>query len=133
MYHLVVNTNGFICWLVNEESRQNLLQRVPPEYTTVVCHHVTIAFDVPANTPLPAPKIGRVVGEICDRGVQAVVVEIDGDTIRPDGERYHITMSLDEGRFPEEARRLVRRGWFPLLEPIEVALIPKFISKQIPL
>lgn len=127
-----MSTRGYICWLVDEASKPALLRGVPPQYQNVICHHVTVAYDVPSDTPLPEPKIGRVVGEICDRGVQAVVVEIDGDTIRPDGDRYHITMSLEEGRFPEEARRLTRRGWFPLETPIEVVLTPAFIAKEMP-
>lgn len=125
-----MNKRGYVCWLVEAQSREALLAVVPPQYPTVVCHHVTIAFDVTPDYPLPQPKIGYVVGEIMDKGVQAVVVEIDGDTIRPDGDRYHITMSLDEGRFPEEARRLVRRGWFPLSERIAVTLTPAFIERK---
>jgi hypothetical protein len=124
-------TRGFVCWVVAEASRAALLASIPTAYAQVVCHHVTIAFDVSPLYPLPEPMIGYVVGEIMDKGVQALVVEIDGVTIRPDGERYHITFSLDDGRFAEEARRLVRRGWFPYVDRIPVELIPAFIPRVI--
>jgi hypothetical protein len=120
---------GYVCWLIEPESRETLLRIIPSSFPTTVCHHVTIAFDVTDDYPMPQRETGRVVGEIIDKGVQALVVEIQGNTVRPDGERYHITFSLDEGRFPEEARRLVRRGWFPFAEPIQVKLTPAFIPR----
>lgn len=122
---------GFTCWLVDAKSRDALLAAVPPEFPQVICHHVTFQYNVPETTELPEEKVGYVVGEIIDCGVQAVVVEIDGNTIRPDGERFHITMSLEEGRYAEEAKRLVRRGWFPLREKIAVRLIPAFEARNL--
>jgi hypothetical protein len=124
-----MNTPGYVCWIVTEQDRNRILDFIPAHYPTVVCHHVTLAFDVTSNYPLPPPTTGYIVGEIMDKGIQALVVEINGDTIRWDNERYHITLSLDEGKFPEEARRLVRRGWFPLKERIAITLEPQFIPR----
>jgi hypothetical protein len=125
-----MNSRGYICWLLDEAGRQSLLESVPAQFATVVCHHVTLHFDVSSDTALPPPKVGYVVGEIIDKGVQAVVVEIDGNTIRPDGERFHVTVSLDDGRFPEQARHLVRRGWFPLDARVPLTLTPAFIQRE---
>lgn len=125
-------TRGYICWILDEASRTALLASVPAQFANVIAHHVTYVYDVPSDTPLPEPKTGYVVGEIVDNGVQAVVVEIDGDTVRQDGCRYHVTVSLDEGRFAEQAKHLTLRGWWPLDERIAITLTPVFIEKQMP-
>lgn len=118
---------GYVCWLINDTDRESLMKVFPQEFVNLVAHHVTVMYDVDASTPLPQKARGRVVGEIIDKGVQALVVEVNGTTRRLDGEIYHITWSLDEGRFPEEARRLVRRGYFPIAQPVEIELTPAFV------
>jgi hypothetical protein len=118
---------GYICWLVGDE-RDALLDLIPPQFPNVVAHHVTFRHGVLSSCELPEPKIGFIVGEIIDGGVQAVVVEIDGDTIRPDGKRFHITWSLDEDRFPQQSIALTSRGWFPFEKPMPVSLTPQWIK-----
>jgi hypothetical protein len=60
------------------------------------------------------------------RGVQALVVEIDGSVTRPDGSIYHITWSLDRaaGRKPLESNAVLLSGWHRV-RPIKIALIPR--------
>ena len=118
---------GYVCWLVGSE-REELLRLIPPHYPNVVAHHVTYRHGVTSDYPLPEPQIGFVVGEIMDKGVQAVVVEIMGNTIRPDGKRYHITWSLDDGKFAEQSIALTSRGWFPYETPYPVTLTPQWIK-----
>jgi hypothetical protein len=68
----------------------------------------------------------EVVGRTDDeRGVEAMVVAIDGTTDRPDGSTYHITWSLADGRRARESNDVIReRGWQELDQPIPVTLQP---------
>ena len=75
---------------------------------------------------LPAEVAARIVGLADDgEGVQAMVVAIDGTTVRPDGGTYHITWSLAPGRRASESNDLLRHlAWTVLPEPIEIGIRP---------
>ncbi|MBI0535438.1 hypothetical protein D9599_07635 [Roseomonas sp. KE2513] len=113
-------------WLLPEEERDALLTLVPPRYPRVVAHHVTLKPGVRQDHPLPEATRGRVVGLADDdRGVQALVVEIDGTTRRPDGSTWHITWSLGPGRKPVESNDVIRQHrWKPLEPPRDIRLEP---------
>ena len=59
-------------------------------HEVVVCDHVTLAYP---DTSRPVPVHAAVVGVASDADIQALVVEIDGRHIRPDGNIYHVTLS----------------------------------------
>jgi hypothetical protein len=122
---------GYTCLILNYEDRQRLMARFPPEYQHHVAHHITIAYGVDGST-MPDMWEGFIVGDAYDKGVQALVVEINGNTVRPDGAHYHITWSLDEGRFPDQSIALLNRGWFPLAdgERIPVSFTPAFVLSK---
>ncbi|MDO9708490.1 hypothetical protein [Paracraurococcus lichenis] len=103
-------------WLLEAEDRERLLALVPPAYPRVIAHHVTLRAGVQPDFPRPPPEEGAVVGLADDgAGVQALVVEIDGTTRRPDGSTWHVTWSLAEGRRPVESNAVIRaRGWTPV-------------------
>ena len=99
-------------WLLNGESREQLLAIFPPAYPNVIAHHVTLGLGIDIDLPLPRETEGVVVGMGDDgRGVQALVVEIGGTKDRPDGSTYHITWSLADGREAVESNDVLRRGW----------------------
>lgn len=116
-----------IGWLLDEGERTALLKRFPPAYPDVVAHHVTLKMGARAREPLPAPAQGAIVGEADDGdGVQCLVVEVEGSTLRPDGGTFHITWSL----CPVRRRRAVESngviawlGWKPV-EPVKISLTP---------
>ncbi len=86
--------------------------------------HVTLARTEGSAAP-PAPGSAEIVGQTSDgKGVQALVVRLDGTTHRPDGGTYHITWSLRPGRRAKESNDVLReRGWTPV-EPTPVKLTP---------
>jgi hypothetical protein len=95
-------------WLLDETEREDLLHRFSPMYPDVIAHHVTLQANAPPGKPLPLATAGEIVGQVDDgRGIQALVVRIDGTTDRPDGSTYHIAWSLDrtKGRRPVESMR----------------------------
>lgn len=67
----------------------------------------------------------RIVGRADDgRGVEAMVVELDGSTTRPDGGIWHVTWSLADGREARESNDVIAiHGWAALDGPA-LALLP---------
>lgn len=125
-----MSIKGYTCWLLDMTERDALMKRFPPVYKNTVGHHVTVDYSVTQTHHLPTQFSGRIVGDAYDKGVQALVVEIDGTTERHDGAIYHITWSLDDGRFPENSKQLLGKGWFPLDEPIDITLTPAFVVSK---
>ncbi len=118
-----------IGWKLDPDERVDLLERFAPSYAHVVADHVTLASDVPDDADLPSATRGGIVGAISDgRGVQALVVAIEGDTRRPDGSTYHITWSLGPGRRAVESNAVIAEmGWHPLRDRVPIALSPAFL------
>ena len=99
-------------WRVDRADRERLLARFPPRYERVVADHVTF-MPGDADAPMPRVSHGTVVGRADDgRGVDALVVELDGSTERPDGSTWHITWSLGAGREAVESNAVIAaHGW----------------------
>jgi imidazole glycerol phosphate synthase subunit HisF len=114
-----------IGWLLADDDREKLLEKFKPRYEKTVAHHVTLKTDA-ASDPLPPEVRAQLVGQTDDdKGVQAMVVAIDGSTDRPDGSTYHITWSLADGRRARESNDVLKeRGWEELDHPIPVKLEP---------
>lgn len=122
----------YVGWLLSEPERQRLLALFEPRYPDVVAHHVTLAFGVGEDHPLPSETQGFVAGIADDnKGVQALVIEIGGTTARPDGSTYHITWSLDRaaGAKPVDSNRVIRDLGYERVPQVPVRLIPKWFSK----
>ena len=113
-------------WKVPQDERTSLLDRFPPKYENVIADHVTLRVGATPKTPLPRKAAAQVVGRADDgESLEALVVELDGTTDRPDGSTYHITWSLGPGRKARESNDVLRdRGWDPLPAPIPVELEP---------
>jgi hypothetical protein len=118
---------GYVGWALPANERARLLGLVPAAYERTIAHHVTLAFGVGPDHPLPKATGGEVVGIADDGdGVQALVVAIEGSTERPGGGRYHITWSLGPDRSPVESNNVIQtRGW-SAIGPIPIVLTPRF-------
>ena len=114
-----------IGWTLDAGDRTSLLDRFPPRYAKVVAHHVTLATDA-EQRDLPSDVRAAMVGRTDDdRGVEAMVVTIDGGTARPDGSTFHITWSLGDGRRARESNDVLKeRGWEKFDKPIAIHLTP---------
>ena len=114
-------------WKLARDDRDALLARIPARYENVIADHVTLRVGASPSTPLPRqPATARLIGRADDgRGVECLVVELDGSTDRPDGSTYHITWSLGPTRKARESNDVLRdQGWDPLAAPIDVTLEP---------
>lgn len=118
--------NSVIGWKLDRAQRAELLRRFPPKFGNIVADHVTLAANVPDDTPLPGEEIGEVIARADDdRGVEAMVVRIKGSTDRPGGGTYHITWSLADGRRAKESNSmLAAHAWSAYDRPIQIQLIP---------
>lgn len=116
-----------IGWKLDRGQREQLLSRLAPRYPQVVADHVTLRAGVAADAALPPEVSALIVGRSDDdRGVEALVVEIDGMTDRPDGGTYHITWSLAEGREAIESNNVIGLlGWERVEPAIRVLLHPQ--------
>lgn len=108
------------------ETMDSLAQQgVYPLYERVIFEHITYAF--PDKNSAPEPKEVIIVGHVSDgEGVQALVVSVDGSTVRKaDGGTYHITYSLGEGRRPVESNKVIANSQVIMLTtPIEIKVVP---------
>lgn len=124
----MANNRRTIGWRLDRSERQTLLRRFQPRWPDVIADHVTLQAGAPADAPLPPEVSAEIVGSVDDgKGLQALVVAVDGSTDRPDGSIYHITWSLDRsrGRKPVQSNEvLAQKGWQPLAEAVPVRITP---------
>ena len=115
-----------IGWKLDPAERAELLLQFPARYAREVADHVTLRSRVAAGAGLPPESVGVIVGRCDDEsGVEAMVVQVDGTTQRPDGGTYHVTWSLGEGREARESNDAIgARGWAPVDPPVPLTLRP---------
>ena len=117
-----------IAYLLSPASRAAILERFPPRFGEVICHHVTERFGVCAiRSTLPEPAQIIVVGYVCDVSLEALVVTVNGTTARLDGLVYHITLSLDrsKGRKPVDSNQLIASAGWSEVDPLVIEAVPR--------
>lgn len=125
-YHCAQPGDHVIGWKVGDADRLALLARLPPRYAQVMADHVTLRAHVAADAELPPAARALIIGHVDDgAGVEALVVQIEGSTGRPDGRTYHLTWSLGPGRTAIESNQAIaRQGWTAMAAPLPVNLQP---------
>jgi predicted acyltransferase (DUF342 family) len=105
----------YLAFVLTEASRVAVLRAFPPKFSRVICHHITVQFNLDAEA-LQSYKEEfldtelEVVGYVADESLEALVVSINGSTRRRDGSIYHITLSLEPPRKPVDSNKLVQTG-----------------------
>ncbi|WP_265563778.1 hypothetical protein [Sphingomicrobium arenosum] len=121
---------GAVGWILDDADRASLLAHFPPRYAEVIAHHVTAASHRD-KAPVPAPASFAVIGHSdAGHGVEALVVLVDGQPHRPDGNHYHVTWSLDpdSGRVPKDSNALIADHGFTEVDPIPFHARPGYVS-----
>jgi hypothetical protein len=119
---------SYTAFVLPEAMRARLLQHFPPKFKDVICHHVTDNFGVPADYKVSNdPATVTVVGYASDTSLEAIVVTIDGSLYRKDGNRYHITLSLDksQGRKPVESNGVIAKQGFEVIPAFELGTLAR--------
>lgn len=120
---------AYTAYELSDESKKELKNRFPPKYPDFIGHHITVEFGVPYDTNLIPlkPKEVKVVGYKEDlKGLEALVVSVDGKTKRKDGGVYHITWSLDKskGFKPVDSNKLLKNEYTKIEPNIEIKTEP---------
>ncbi|MDF2435395.1 MAG: hypothetical protein JWP44_5026 [Mucilaginibacter sp.] len=116
-------------YLLTQASRKQILEAFPPSYKNVVAHHITERHNVPSDTLVPEiPNSAQVVGYVnSGDGIEALLVSINGETVRPDGKSfYHITLSLSDGRKHLESNNYIQNA--TSVDPVNIMVIPKLFA-----
>jgi hypothetical protein len=116
---------GYTGYFLNDQSAQQIQtglningEAVPVRWTLASSLHVTEQFGVRetkgadwTGAALEKPANIKVVGQAVDStGVEALVVTVDGKSQRSDGQYYHLTRSLADGRKANESMALVEKA-----------------------
>lgn len=123
---------GYLAYVLDESSRQKLLKAFPPKFPNVYAHHATVEYGIVKTKDelLGSVKKLFVVGYISDESLETVIVSVDGFTDRPDGQIFHITLSLDKskGRKPADSNSLIKMmGYSRIKQPIELNSVLQFL------
>lgn len=122
----------YTAYVLDKASRKKLKKAFPPKYSEFIGHHVTLKFGVPKDTPVPRkPDKIEVVGYAdTGDGLEALVVEVNGNRKRADGRVYHITWSLDRsaGYKPKDSNNLVSNKYTMIRPPIEINTTPELLK-----
>lgn len=110
-------SKGYIAFELLEGSREQVLKRFPSRFAVVRADHITYLYGVPGDTELPATAAVVAHAYVCEPGLEALVVAVNGSTRRSDGSCYHVTLSRDEGRSSVESNALVAKD--NLWQPVE--------------
>ncbi|AUZ94815.1 hypothetical protein FDI40_gp003 [Agrobacterium phage Atu_ph07] len=78
-------------WVIDEKSRNKILEVFPPKFDRVIAHHVT--KELSGNMPEIATI--EVIGYAEDSKIECIVVRVNGTEYRADGKMYHVTLSVD--------------------------------------
>lgn len=128
----IQDPKGYSGYRLNDDSRSKLAGIFPPKYSEFIGHHITERFGIrKSEANLPDTVDARVVGYAETDGLEALVVEINGTTQRPDGSTYHITWSLDrtKGFKPVHSNNLLKNGW-QNMDPINIHVTPQFFEMR---
>lgn len=119
---------AYTAYVLTPESRAAVLERFRPRFSDVICHHVTEQFGVHGSKKrIPVPAEIIVVGYASDASLEALVVTVNGESVRPDGLVYHITLSLErsKGRKPVDSNRLIKSAGWREVDPLAIEGVPQ--------
>lgn len=89
---------------VSATMRAELLRMFPPRLSRVYCSSITMGYRVPGNVDFPAEMTDAVVyGVHRSPDHEALLVRIGGETLRPDGTPFFLTLSTGPGVAPVRA------------------------------
>ena len=130
--HEVSSNKGYVSLVLDNKSKNMLKSIFPPKYPDFIGHHITVAFGVDESyiENINQSNEVSVVGYADDgESLEALVVEVDGTHMRPDGKIYHITWSLDrsKGRKPVHSNDVIKDHKFNEVDnPISINTMTKF-------
>lgn len=120
-------SESYIAFELDGKSRRKLVQRFIPKYPDFMGYHITYKLGSKKDKLPGMPKTIEVIGYVDDGdGLEALVVAVNGKTVRPDGKTYHITWSLDrsKGKKPAHSNKLITEKGYIDINPIRIGAKP---------
>jgi len=117
--------------VLTDESRALLEEKYPPKYPKFIGHHTTVEFGVSEDAEVPPAAQVKVLGIVdSEDGLEALVVSVDGKKVRPDGNAYHITWSLDPEKYaPKDSNEMLKNTYrYKMSLPRVVDTTPEIIK-----
>lgn len=120
----------YTAYVLDNKSFTKLIEKFPPKYSKILAHHITVKFGVPSDTPPPPDAEIKVVGYAdSGDGLEALVVSVNGETVREDGKFYHITWSLEPNKYkPVDSGDLIKHGKWTLMLSTPISAIPQTLK-----
>lgn len=120
------NYSGYRLTNRSETLARLAAQGITAQHENTILEHVTHQY--PDSQCAPPATHGEIVGHANGDGIQALLVEIDGTSDRPQGGHYHLTLSVGEGHAPKESNALltdaIENDTLEELVPIPLELEP---------
>lgn len=105
----------YLAFHLSEASQKAIQGAIPPMAgSRVICEHSTVQFKLDADSykelaaQFKDAKL-KVTGYACDESLECLTVSVNGEGLRPDGSRFHVTLSLGEGRKAKESNDLLAK------------------------
>lgn len=96
---------SYSCYKLTDTAKQRLLTIIKPRFKNIKADHITYEF--PSNELPPIVNECFIYAECHDNNIQAVLVNINGKTERPDGKKYHITISHNDNVKPVQSNTMI--------------------------
>lgn len=123
----------YVGYELTENSRQKLMDMFPPKYSRIFGHHITTKFGTNNPNDIPEYTEDTMVVGYADTGdgLEALVVTINGDSKKEDGNFFHITWSLNPEKYkPVDSNKVVEN--YSKIAPVPIQLIPKMFYGKTP-
>lgn len=101
---------GYSAYLIDDVERAMLKVLYPPKHDTFIGHHITEKFGIKPDDVVPNdPQNVNIIGYFSNNLVEFFTVEINGNTDRKNGGKYHLTWSInkDKGAKPVDSNTYV--------------------------
>lgn len=123
----------YTAYVLDDASREKLIDKFPPKYPKFIGHHITVQSGISPNTTAPELAITKVIGYAdSGDGLETLVVSVNGSVDRKDGSVYHITWSLDPSKYsPKDSNTLLaqkdKAKRFTLTLPVTITTKPEVL------
>ncbi len=113
---------GFSGWMLTNDQRSNVIEQYAPRFATVRASHVT--WMLTQNKVIPQNADIVIIGHAANDRIEALLVSVNGQTLREDGQHYHITLSHIEGAASKESGAMIAQTKATPLAPQRLETLP---------
>lgn len=124
----------YVGYELTEHTKKKLMEIFPPKYSRIFGHHITTKFGTSNKEDIPGytEEVQVIAYSDSGDGLEALVVSVDGDSRKEDGNFFHITWSLDPQKYkPVDSNKLVSTKR-QKITPIPIQVAPRMFTGTTP-